>query len=119
MFKKLNIEYLRWTIRALKYRFKVEKHEIHFMLQNLKEGKSTIDIGAHKGAYTYWMSKYVGEMGQVFAFEPQPLLYKKLKNLINLTIMKTIQFIQKRILSLFIRKLKNKRKFLPISKIIQ
>ena len=85
MFKKLNIEYLRWTIRALKYRFKVEKHEIHFMLQNLKEGQSTIDIGAHKGAYTYWMSKYVGKMGHVFAFEPQPILYKNLKSLIKIS----------------------------------
>ena len=83
--KILNKEFLRWVFRAWKYRLKVEKHEIHFMLQNLKAGQSTIDIGAHKGAYTYWMSKYVGEMGQVFAFEPQPLLYKKLKNLIKIS----------------------------------
>ena len=37
-------------------------------------GQSVIDIGANKGAYTYWLQKAVGPLGHVFAFEPQPEL---------------------------------------------
>jgi len=35
-------------------------------------GKTVLDIGAHRGIYSYWMSKAVGPQGSVFAFEPQP-----------------------------------------------
>jgi FkbM family methyltransferase len=31
-------------------------------------------VGAHKGAFTYWMRKAVGGTGRVFSFEPQPEL---------------------------------------------
>ena len=34
-------------------------------------GKTVLDIGAHRGIYSYWMSKAVGPQGSVFAFEPQ------------------------------------------------
>ena len=49
------------------------------MLNHLKLGDTAIDIGAHKGAYTYWMSKYVGNEGRVFSFEPQREIYEILK----------------------------------------
>ena len=83
MVNKLNIDILRWLFRAWRYRLKVEKQEINFMLSHLKPGKTAIDIGAHKGAYTYWMSKYVGKYGKVFAFEPQPELYNQLNKLLK------------------------------------
>ena len=35
-------------------------------------GRTVLDIGAHRGIYSYWMSKAVGPQGSVFAFEPQP-----------------------------------------------
>lgn len=35
------------------------------------KGKTVLDIGAHHGIYSYWMSKAVGPQGTVFAFEPQ------------------------------------------------
>jgi FkbM family methyltransferase len=80
----LNIlERIRWVLRAWRYRLKVEKNEIQFLIENLKEGQVAVDIGAHKGAYSYWMSKCVGKEGKVFSFEPQPILYKKLKDLIQ------------------------------------
>lgn len=41
------------------------------MLDNISEGDTVIDIGAHKGGYTYWMQKAVGDRGKVIAFEPQ------------------------------------------------
>ena len=83
MVNKINLEILRWVFRAWRYRLKVEKQEINFMLNQLKPGQTAIDIGAHKGAYTYWMSKYVGQYGKVFSFEPQPELYNQLNKLLN------------------------------------
>ena len=83
MVNKLNIDILRWVFRAWRYRLKVETQEINFMLSHLKPGQTAIDIGAHKGAYTYWMSKYVGKDGKVFAFEPQPKLYNQLNKLLE------------------------------------
>ncbi len=53
---------------------RTEKQEIYFLLNHLKPGQTVLDIGAHKGAYTYWMSNRVGELGRVIAFEPQPRL---------------------------------------------
>lgn len=83
MVNKLNRDILRWVFRAWRYRLKVEKQEINFMLSHLKPGQTAIDIGAHKGAYTYWMSKFVGKNGKVFAFEPQPELYNQLNKLLE------------------------------------
>jgi FkbM family methyltransferase len=83
MINKLNMDILRWIFRAWRYRLKIEKHEINFMLSHLKHGQAAIDIGAHKGAYTYWMAKYVGKYGKVFAFEPQPELYNQLNKLLK------------------------------------
>ena len=47
MVNKLNIDILRWVFRAWRYRLKVEKQEINFMLSHLKPGQIAIDIGAH------------------------------------------------------------------------
>ena len=78
MLNKINKDYLRWILRAWRYRLIIENQEINFMLTHLKPGQTAIDIGAHKGAYTYWMSRYTGKNGNVFAFEPQPRLYNQL-----------------------------------------
>lgn len=77
------LDKIRWLLRAWRYRLIVEKDEISFLIKKLKQGQVAVDIGAHKGAYTYWMSKCVGENGKVFSFEPQPILYKKLSRLIE------------------------------------
>ena len=41
-----------------------------------------MDVGAHKGAYTYWMRQAVGPAGKVYAFEPQPVLADRLRALV-------------------------------------
>jgi FkbM family methyltransferase len=41
------------------------------MRRTLCEGDVALDVGAHKGAYTYWIRRKVGATGTVFAFEPQ------------------------------------------------
>lgn len=60
--------------RAWRYRVKLDPSEIKWMRRVLTGGEVTLDIGAHKGAYTYWMRRRVGLSGKVFAFEPQPAL---------------------------------------------
>ncbi len=67
--------------RAWRYRLKTEPAGIRFMLDYLGKGQSAIDIGANKGAYTYWMSRLVGRTGRVFAFEPQPRFARYLERL--------------------------------------
>ncbi len=79
----VDVDKIRWSLRAWRYRLIVEKYEIGFLIKKLKPGQVAVDIGAHKGAYTYWMSKCVGKSGKVFSFEPQPLLYEKLSRLIE------------------------------------
>jgi FkbM family methyltransferase len=74
------LEWLRWYLRAVKYKRRQEPHEVRFLLKHLQEGDIAVDIGAYKGAFTYWMRKKVGRTGQVFAFEPQPSLAKYLQH---------------------------------------
>jgi len=81
MHQFINNDYMRWVIRAWRYRLRTEKPEINFLLRHLKSGQVALDIGAHKGAYTYWMSMRVGESGYVYAFEPQPELNQYLSGI--------------------------------------
>ena len=71
---------LKLLFRAYKYRFHVERAEMAFVLQNLNIGQNCVDIGAHKGAYAYWMQKRVGPTGHVHVFEPQPELAEYLSD---------------------------------------
>ena len=63
---------LRVVHRAWRYRLRCEPQEIAFVRTQLSAGDTAIDIGAHQGAFTYWMRKAVGPRGRVIAFEPQP-----------------------------------------------
>ncbi len=67
--------------RAYKYRYVDDREEIRFLLSVLQDGDTAIDIGAHKGGYTYWMDKAVGHLGKVIAFEPQPAGARLLRQL--------------------------------------
>jgi FkbM family methyltransferase len=74
-------EVLAYRYRAWRYRFKVEPPEINYVRSRLSSGDVAIDIGAHKGAFTYWMRERVGPEGHVHAFEPQPELADHLRKL--------------------------------------
>lgn len=52
------------------------------MKQVIKEGDTVLDIGAHLGFYTLLMSKLAGDMGKVYAFEPNP----QLLSMLNITL---------------------------------
>lgn len=63
---------LRYVYRAYRYRLRVDAAELRFITSKLRPGQVAVDVGCHKGAYTYWMRRRVGPTGHVFAFEPQP-----------------------------------------------
>jgi len=50
-----------------------------FFKQIMLEGLIIYDVGAAFGIYTMFFSKSVGEVGRVIAFEPNPILYKQIK----------------------------------------
>ena len=64
----------RFVWRALRARWRDQRHEIRAVLGLLREGDAAVDVGANKGAYTFWMRRAVGKRGRVVALEPQPEL---------------------------------------------
>ena len=63
---------LRFLMRCMRYRYRTEKLQIRTMLGLDLRGATVLDIGANKGIYCYWMTRTVGALGRVIAFEPQP-----------------------------------------------
>ncbi|MDD4848859.1 MAG: FkbM family methyltransferase, partial [Bacteroidales bacterium] len=53
-----------------KGRMKEQYPEIHFLKTIINQGATCIDIGANLGYYSYFLSKYVGKAGKVYAVEP-------------------------------------------------
>lgn len=70
---------IRLRVRALKARFRDQKAEFEVIRQHLRPGDIACDIGAHKGAFTFWLSRWCRD-GRVVAFEPQPELARALAN---------------------------------------
>jgi FkbM family methyltransferase len=77
------MDQFKWIFRAWRYRLKLERQEIRILMNHLQAGDTAIDVGAHKGGYTYWMRQRVGAGGKVIAFEPQPALAGQLADLAN------------------------------------
>lgn len=73
---------ITFLFRALKYRYRNDRDELQYIMKNVQKGNTALDIGAHKGAYLYWLRKAVGSKGQIIALEPQPTLYNYLKTAI-------------------------------------
>lgn len=69
MLDKIKLHYRAW-----RYRYRLDRAEIKFILDNLQKGDVAVDIGAHKGGYLFWLRKKVGKSGRVYAFEPQAVL---------------------------------------------
>lgn len=72
-------ESIRFRVRALKARFRDQKAEFEVIRQHLQPGDIACDIGASKGSFTYWLSRWCRD-GRVIAFEPQPELARALAN---------------------------------------
>lgn len=72
------IQKLRLIQRAHRYRTRHDPAEIAHLRRLLSPGYVALDIGAHKGAYTYWLARAVGPGGRVIAIEPQRELADRL-----------------------------------------
>jgi FkbM family methyltransferase len=71
-----------WTlVRFLRYRLSAERAEMRFLLGRHFNGGSVLDIGAHRGEYSFWMHNHFKAGTRVVAFEPQPELADLLGNL--------------------------------------
>lgn len=75
---------IKYIYRGYRFRYKVDVDEINYMIKNLKEGDVSVDVGANKGGYLYWMQKTVKQTGRVYAFEPQVKLFNYLKEISRL-----------------------------------
>ncbi|WP_363323988.1 FkbM family methyltransferase [uncultured Bradyrhizobium sp.] len=73
----------RFLVRALKARLRDERTELAVIRRHLRPGDIACDIGANKGSFIYWLSRWVGD-GRVVAFEPQPELARNLARLCDL-----------------------------------
>lgn len=67
--------------RFWRYRLRAEREELSYLLKQRLAGSTIIDIGANRGAYSYWMHRCAGPHGRVVAFEPQPELTEYLGQL--------------------------------------
>ena len=75
------IEKIKLIFRAYRYKNKIDKTEIAYIVNSLGKGKTAIDIGAHKGGYLYNILKQIGPKGHIYAFEPQTILFNYLTEL--------------------------------------
>ena len=71
---------LRLLHRAWRYALRTERDEIAVVLAAIRAGDCVLDIGAHKGAFTYWMARQAGSAGKVLAFEPIPELAEYMRS---------------------------------------
>jgi FkbM family methyltransferase len=73
----------RFLVRALKARLRNERTELAVIRRHLRPGDIACDIGANKGSFIYWLSRWVG-VGRVVAFEPQSEYARDLARLCDL-----------------------------------
>jgi FkbM family methyltransferase len=74
-------ELFRFAIRALKARFRDHKAELAVIRRHIAAGDTVCDVGANKGSFLYWLSRWTGNSGRVVAFEPQRDLASRLANI--------------------------------------
>jgi FkbM family methyltransferase len=80
----LTVESVRFRLRALKARFRDQRAEFEIIGRHLRPGDIACDIGANKGSFIYWLSRWVRH-GRVIAFEPQPDLARRLADVCHAT----------------------------------
>lgn len=67
--------------RFWRFRLRAERPELGFLLSQDLAGSTLLDVGANRGAYSYWMHRAAGRDGRVVAFEPQPELVEYLRKM--------------------------------------
>jgi len=59
----------------------IYEKEIEFLPSFIRNGDVVVDIGANRGEYSFYLSKFVGENGMVLAFEPGNRAFKILRKI--------------------------------------
>ncbi len=75
----------RFAIRAWKARFRDHLAEMSVIKRHIKPGDTVCDVGANKGSFVYWLSRWVGTSGRVVAFEAQNDLAGRLDRICKAT----------------------------------
>lgn len=75
------LDRLRYWNRARRFAKVHETFECQFVKDCISSGSLVLDIGANKGAFTYWLSEAVGKTGKVHSFEPQPSMVAELNRM--------------------------------------
>jgi len=65
--------------------------ELSLMSKFIMKDDVVFDIGSNIGAFTVPFAKKVGELGQVFAFEPQKVIYELLQDNVNKNKLKNVK----------------------------
>lgn len=66
-------ERIQTYCRLLRYRYQNERAELRFLLNRKLKGGSVLDVGGHRGEYSYWLHQHFRD-AQIVTFEPQPEL---------------------------------------------
>ena len=67
-----------------------ESNETKFLKKIINSGQTVLDIGANMGWYSVHFSKWVGQSGKIFAFEPVPEIHEELSSNIKLNFCQNI-----------------------------
>jgi FkbM family methyltransferase len=68
----------RFLFRGCKARFRDQKAEFAAIKKHVRPGDTVCDIGAYKGSYVFWLSRWCGS-GRLVAFEPQGEIARNLE----------------------------------------
>ena len=60
-----------------------EPHETRIARTSLRPGMTFVDVGANVGYYTAVAANIVGKSGRVYAFEPSPYAFGKLRSMVE------------------------------------
>ncbi|MBC6112157.1 FkbM family methyltransferase [Pedobacter fastidiosus] len=86
-----NVKYTLWGNRKilldsksfhsmwLMYNYIVDWEEFNLIKDYIKADHTVLDVGTNMGYYTVWISKFIGQNGQIHCFEPDSSNFKKLK----------------------------------------
>lgn len=70
-----------------------ERHISRLIVKYALPGSKVIDVGAHVGTHTLTMAYCVGNKGRVFAFEPQPKIFRELFQNMRINMLKNLSCI--------------------------
>jgi len=77
----------------LKHRGQLDQENelfLRVLKENIKKGALVVDASANIGYYTCYLSRFTGESGRVYAFEPEPTNFQVLKENIKLNDFKNV-----------------------------